>query len=158
MASPKDPSVHPKSALAPERTSHAASSRARDVARLDFVARPTRLSAIKPNAQNARTRSKKQIAQIAASIREFETSAGRRPNTLGRTAAAIERIAIGSLQPWGKNARVHSSKQIRQLARGIETLGFINPVLIDLENRILAGHGRFAAACPSSELLGQPSR
>ena len=64
----------------------------------------------------------------------------------GNTAAAIERVDIGDLQPWGKNARVHSPKQVRQLARGIEKLGFINPVLIDADNRILAGHGRVAAA------------
>ena len=68
----------------------------------------------------------------------------------GNTAAAIERVDIADLQPWGKNARVHSPKQVRQLARAIEELGFINPVLIDADNRILAGHGRVAAA----KLLG----
>ena len=68
----------------------------------------------------------------------------------GNTAAAIERVDIADLQPWSKNARVHSPKQVRQLARGIEELGFINPVLIDADNRILAGHGRVAAA----KLLG----
>jgi DNA modification methylase len=74
----------------------------------------------------------------------------RRASAGGNTAAAIERVDIDDLQPWGKNARVHSPKQIRQLARAIEKLGFINPVLIDADNRILAGHGRVAAA----KLLG----
>jgi ParB-like chromosome segregation protein Spo0J len=74
----------------------------------------------------------------------------RRTGGGGNTAAAIERVDIDDLQPWGKNARVHSPKQVRQLARGIDKLGFINPVLIDADNRILAGHGRVAAA----KLLG----
>jgi DNA modification methylase len=74
----------------------------------------------------------------------------RRTSGAGNTAAAIERVDIDDLQPWGKNARVHSPKQVRQLARAIEELGFINPVLIDADNRILAGHGRVAAA----QLLG----
>ena len=77
-------------------------------------------------------------------------SSNRGTSTGGNTAAAIERVDIEDLQPWGKNARVHSPKQVRQLARGIEQLGFINPVLIDADNRILAGHGRVAAA----KLLG----
>jgi DNA modification methylase len=62
-------------------------------------------------------------------------------------------VRIGNLKPWCNNARLHSPRQIRQLARGISKLGFINPVLIDSENRILAGHGRVAAA----ELLGLKS-
>ena len=64
----------------------------------------------------------------------------------GKTAAEVEHVAIGALRPWAKNARVHSAKQVRQLAKGIDTLGFINPVLVDAENRIMAGHGRVAAA------------
>lgn len=64
----------------------------------------------------------------------------------GKTAAEIEHVKVGDLRPWGKNARVHSAKQVRQLAQGISSLGFINPVLIDADNRIMAGHGRVAAA------------
>lgn len=50
------------------------------------------------------------------------------------------------LNPWAKNARTHSKKQLRQLAKSIETFGFTNPVLIDNTNTILAGHGRTEAA------------
>jgi DNA modification methylase len=82
-----------------------------------------------------------------------QTTVEKRDSTAGRTAAAIERVDIGDLRPWGHNARVHSPKQVRQLARGIDKLGFINPILIDADNRILAGHGRVAAA----ELLGLPT-
>ena len=58
----------------------------------------------------------------------------------------IERIAIAQLRPWTRNARTHSRKQLRQIADSIERFGFTNPVLIDGENRILAGHGRVEAA------------
>ena len=58
----------------------------------------------------------------------------------------IEEISAEVLIPWAKNARTHSKKQLRQIADSIETFGFTNPVLIDKENRILAGHGRVAAA------------
>ena len=55
-------------------------------------------------------------------------------------------IAITKLRPWTRNARTHSRKQLRQIADSIERFGFTNPVLVDGENRILAGHGRVEAA------------
>ena len=51
-----------------------------------------------------------------------------------------------SLRPYARNARTHSPKQIKQIARSIERFGFNNPVLIDDEDQILAGHGRLEAA------------
>ena len=62
----------------------------------------------------------------------------------------IEHLSVTSLHPWARNARTHSKKQIRQIADSIQEFGFTNPVLIDRENTILAGHGRIAAA----KLLG----
>jgi DNA modification methylase len=62
------------------------------------------------------------------------------------TTSTIEYLPLESLRPWKRNARTHSKKQIRQIADSIETFGFTNPVLIDAENSILAGHGRVAAA------------
>lgn len=53
---------------------------------------------------------------------------------------------IESLKPAKRNARTHSRKQIRQIADSIRRFGFTNPVLIDDEGQILAGHGRVAAA------------
>mgnify|MGYP001331294718 CR=1 FL=1 len=58
----------------------------------------------------------------------------------------IEHLDPGSLRPWAKNARTHSKKQLRQIAKSIETFGFTNPVLTDGENGIIAGHGRVLAA------------
>ncbi len=57
---------------------------------------------------------------------------------------------ISELTPYSRNARTHSSKQIKQIATSIERFGFTNPVLISDSNEIIAGHGRVAAA----KLLG----
>ena len=51
-----------------------------------------------------------------------------------------------TLKPWSRNARTHSKKQIRQIADSIAEFGFTNPILIDCDNTILAGHGRLDAA------------
>ena len=50
------------------------------------------------------------------------------------------------LKPWSGNARTHSPKQIQQIARSISLFGFNNPILVDGEGMIVAGHGRVAAA------------
>lgn len=60
-----------------------------------------------------------------------------------------ERITLrplSSLRGDPGNARTHSPKQLRLIAASIEQFGFINPVVIDAEGQILAGHGRYAAA------------
>ena len=58
----------------------------------------------------------------------------------------MTQIKISALRPYPKNARTHSPKQIRQIAKSIKSFGFTNPVLIDKDNCILAGHGRVEAA------------
>ena len=63
---------------------------------------------------------------------------------------AIEHLPPGSLKPYDRNARTHSPKQIAQIAASIKAFGFNNPVLIDKDNGIIAGHGRVEAA----KLLG----
>jgi ParB-like chromosome segregation protein Spo0J len=64
----------------------------------------------------------------------------------------LERIPIGSLKPYPRNARTHSKKQIQQIASSIRRFGFTNPVLIDDDLSIIAGHGRVEAA----KLLDMP--
>lgn len=54
--------------------------------------------------------------------------------------------AIPDLRPRKGNPRTHSKKQLEQLARSIAKFGFTNPVLIDDEDGIIAGHGRLEAA------------
>jgi DNA modification methylase len=53
---------------------------------------------------------------------------------------------ISTLRPFSTNARTHSPKQISQIVASIEAFGFTNPVIIDDQDRILAGHGRVGAA------------
>ena len=49
-------------------------------------------------------------------------------------------------RPNPKNARTHSRKQIRQIAASMRKFGFLNPLIVDDENMILAGHGRLEGA------------
>jgi ParB-like chromosome segregation protein Spo0J len=54
--------------------------------------------------------------------------------------------SVESLIPYARNARSHSDAQVAQIAGSIRELGFTNPVLLDDENGIIAGHGRVLAA------------
>jgi hypothetical protein len=58
----------------------------------------------------------------------------------------IEWAPIADIRPNPKNARTHSKKQIRQIAASIRKFGFLNPLIVDDENMILAGHGRLEGA------------
>ncbi|MGL4562709.1 MAG: site-specific DNA-methyltransferase [Brevinema sp.] len=58
----------------------------------------------------------------------------------------VQQIKIGDLKPYSRNARTHSPKQVEEIARSIKVFGFTNPVLIDQNNMIIAGHGRVMAA------------
>jgi len=58
----------------------------------------------------------------------------------------IEYLAVDALKRYPRNARVHSRRQIRQIADSIRKFGFTNPLLIDDHNMVLAGHGRLEAA------------
>ena len=58
----------------------------------------------------------------------------------------IETIKTGDLIPYARNSRTHSEAQVAQIAGSIREFGFTNPVLIDAENGIIAGHGRVMAA------------
>jgi hypothetical protein len=59
---------------------------------------------------------------------------------------SVEYKATGELIPYVNNSRTHSEAQIQQVAASIKEFGFTNPILIDDEGGIIAGHGRLAAA------------
>ncbi len=61
-------------------------------------------------------------------------------------ASRIEWVPIGALRLNPRNARTHSKKQIRQIAASIRSAGFLNPVIVDAADMVLAGHGRLEAA------------
>ena len=58
----------------------------------------------------------------------------------------IEHLPLDTLIPYARNSRTHSPEQIAQVAASIREFGFTNPVLIDGEGGIIAGHGRVMAA------------
>lgn len=55
-------------------------------------------------------------------------------------------VAVAELKPNPANARIHSARQIEKIATSIKRFGFNNPVLVDAQNNILCGHGRYRAA------------
>jgi len=53
---------------------------------------------------------------------------------------------VSALAPYARNSRTHSKEQIDQIAKSIEEFGWTNPVIVDEDNTIIAGHGRVKAA------------
>jgi DNA modification methylase len=65
------------------------------------------------------------------------------------TPAMAQRIELwpaSRLHPYAKNARTHSPEQVAQIAASIVEFGFVNPILVDTNAGIIAGHGRLLAA------------
>ncbi len=61
-------------------------------------------------------------------------------------ALSIEHRKVDDLIPYARNARTHDYEQVAQIAASIREFGWTNPVLIDGDNGIIAGHGRLLAA------------
>ena len=58
----------------------------------------------------------------------------------------IEYIKINKLLPYINNPKLHTEHQVGLIASSIKEYGFINPIIIDKDNEIVAGHGRLLAA------------
>ena len=54
---------------------------------------------------------------------------------------------VSSLIPYARNARTHNAAQVAQIAASIREFGFTNPILVDRDRGVIAGHGRLLAAC-----------
>jgi DNA modification methylase len=68
---------------------------------------------------------------------------------LGLTITMAKRIElwpVDRLRPYERNARTHSVEQVAQIAASIVEFGFTNPILVDSNDGIIAGHGRLSAA------------
>ena len=65
---------------------------------------------------------------------------------MAKSDRQIEQIAIDALIPYARNSRTHSDAQVAQIAASIREFGFTNPVLIDKDGGIIAGHGRVLGA------------
>lgn len=57
-----------------------------------------------------------------------------------------KKVSTDSLIPYARNSRTHSDEQVAKIAASIKEFGFLNPVIIDGDNGIVAGHGRVMAA------------
>jgi ParB-like chromosome segregation protein Spo0J len=76
-------------------------------------------------------------ANLAATVRRVEQSI---------PYSKVETVAVSQLRRHKANARTHGHKQIQNIADSIRRFGFCNPILIDDEAQIIAGHGRLEAA------------
>ena len=63
-----------------------------------------------------------------------------------KTTKEMTLVSIDKLIPYVNNARTHSPEQINKLRSSLREFGFVNPVIIDKEFNIIAGHGRVLAA------------
>lgn len=58
----------------------------------------------------------------------------------------IERMLISKLIPYAFNNKIHTQEQIHNIANSIKRFGFLVPIVVDEDNMILSGHGRYYAA------------
>ena len=58
----------------------------------------------------------------------------------------LEYIEVDELIPYEKNQRIHSTDQISKIANSIREFGFLNPIIVDENNVVVAGHGRIEGA------------
>lgn len=65
---------------------------------------------------------------------------------MARTTTQMEMVSINKLIPYVNNARTHSAEQVNKLRSSLREFGFVNPVIVDKDYGIIAGHGRVLAA------------
>ena len=65
---------------------------------------------------------------------------------MGKTTTEMQLVPLSKLVPYVNNARTHSPEQLAKLRSSLREFGFINPVIIDRDFNVIAGHGRIAAA------------
>jgi ParB-like chromosome segregation protein Spo0J len=58
----------------------------------------------------------------------------------------VEYLAVSEIKPYAQNPKKHNEKQVRQIVASINEFNFNNPLILDENNEIIAGHGRWLAA------------
>jgi hypothetical protein len=107
----------------------------------------------KPNRINAAGAAKGQINAVLEASATPPEGSKMPPNGSengSQVGLRVEYRPIEALVPFTRNPRTHSDDQVAQIAASIKEFGFTNPILLDGENGVIAGHGRLAAA----KLLG----
>jgi hypothetical protein len=99
-----------------------------------------------PISSSALTANRRKRETISPNGQAGPTHCQEAPSLDGR----IEAVPVDQLIPYAGNARKHSRQQVAQIAASIQRFGFLNPVLVDDRDVVIAGHGRVAAA----KLLG----
>lgn len=111
-------------------------------------------SPLKTEERNFKTDLNEKVARLASdpkgSARSSAADPTRRSQTAQSTARTDQKLAlkyrrISSLELNPNNPRLHSDKQIRQIAESILAFGFNVPVLVDFQGKVIAGHGRVLA-------------
>ena len=80
------------------------------------------------------------LTQLVLPSREKETMGSQ------TTALQVTYLPVTSLKPHPQNPRIHTEKQVGQIAQSIEAFGFNVPILVDDRRNVVAGHGRLLAA------------
>ena len=65
---------------------------------------------------------------------------------MSKTTTKLEMVKVSELIPYVNNARTHSQEQVNKLRSSLREFGFVNPVIIDSDKNVIAGHGRLMAA------------
>lgn len=65
---------------------------------------------------------------------------------MSKTTNKLEMVKVSELIPYVNNARTHSQEQVNKLRSSLREFGFVNPVIIDQDKNVIAGHGRLMAA------------
>ena len=63
-----------------------------------------------------------------------------------RMISEFQLVGVDKLIPYVNNARTHSPEQINKLRASLREFGFINPIIVDKDYNVVAGHGRLIAA------------
>lgn len=75
-----------------------------------------------------------------------------------KTTTEMQLVPIAKLVPYVNNARTHSPEQITKLRSSLREFGFINPVIIDRDFNVIAGHGRILAARTAGQMSAEPPK
>ena len=68
---------------------------------------------------------------------------------MSKTTTEMQLVDINKLIPYVNNARTHNAQQINKLRSSLREFGFINPVIIDRDFNVIAGHGRIMDGSPA---------
>lgn len=106
------------------------------------------ISELSPDPGDPRLRDRKRVRQIGRSRAERRRNSKKSRKEISRLLSDMEFkiLRVESLKPYGRNARTHPDSQIDQIVESIVKFGFRNPLLIDENGCVIAGHGRLTAA------------